>query len=53
VRSWGGRFLVSFIISHERRRAGETIIVFTTLFGEVCEKFNISVPVLGVGGMVR
>lgn len=22
-------------------------IVFTTLFGEVCQKFNISVPVLG------
>lgn len=22
-------------------------VVFTTLFGEVCQKFNISVPVLG------
>ena len=24
-----------------------TVVVFTTLFGEVCQKFNISVPVLG------
>jgi hypothetical protein len=23
------------------------VIAFTTLFGEVCQKFNISVPVLG------